>query len=67
MKLHVKSGERGWLVDEGDTDAMAKHLLDMKNSPELRQSIGSNARSYVLSNYTADKVYPKLRRLIGLQ
>ncbi len=66
MKIHVSQGDRGWVVDEGDTEAMALKIIEMIDSSKSRKAIGERAREYVLSNFTADKIYPRLRRLIGV-
>lgn len=67
MSDHVLPGERGWLVEEGDEEAMAAHILAMAKAPAERMRIGQNAKEYVSENFSRDVVYPKLRRLIGLE
>ena len=66
MNDHVLQGVRGWKVAEGDVHGMAEHIIWMINDPQTRATIGQAARRYVLEGYTADKVYPKLRQLIGI-
>ena len=66
MNDHVLQGVRGWKVAEGDVAAMADRIIEMVDDATTRDKIGQTARQYVLDSYTADKVYPKLRRLIGI-
>ncbi|NVD44749.1 glycosyltransferase [Qipengyuania atrilutea] len=66
MADHVKHGERGWLVEEGDEAAMAKHIVAMNDDADARRSIGAKARTYVLDNFSRERIYPVLRETIGL-
>ncbi len=67
MTDHVLPGERGWLIEEGDEEAMAAHIAAMAQDPAERSRIGRNAKCFVSENFSRDVVYPRLRRLIGLE
>jgi len=55
IREQIVHGETGWLVG---TDAVSiragiKHLLE---NPSLREKMGSNARRFILENYSLDKI-----------
>lgn len=47
----VKHGVTGFLVKEGDTQALARVLRDLLESPDLRYSMGQAARRWVEENF----------------
>ncbi|GAA3893148.1 hypothetical protein GCM10022276_10420 [Sphingomonas limnosediminicola] len=67
MEDHVLDGVRGWLVDERDVDTMSSRIIEMTEKHDLRRKLGCAAREFVLSNFSGDVVYPRLRGLIGLE
>ena len=66
MTEHVGDGARGWAVPERDIDAMAELILLAAGDPRLRASMGSAARQYVIDGFSPRQVYPRPRRLIGI-
>jgi len=43
--------ETGIVIEAGDSDALAKRILDLKNNPSLRQRLSANGRAHVLENF----------------
>lgn len=55
FKEILEDGKEGFLVKYGDSDAMAKTILDLANNKELRESVGLAARKRSM-NYSWEKV-----------
>jgi len=49
-------GDTGILVDPKDCDGLAEGIIRLLKNPELRASMGQEARERALSNFTLDKV-----------
>lgn len=47
----VHHRETGILIEPGDSRALADAIIELKNSPELRQKLGRNASEYVIANF----------------
>lgn len=63
---YIRDGKTGWLVDEGDINAMAKRLVRMAADPAARRRIGVAARDVITREFSRDFIYPRLRAAIGL-
>jgi glycosyltransferase involved in cell wall biosynthesis len=59
----VREGDDGFLVDPGDTDALAERLERLASDPQLRERMGEAARSRVLSRYAVDRLVDDVDRL----
>ena len=66
--------ETGFLVRTGDTDTVAKRLLQLAGDPALRQKFGQRGRDFVRENFSVEKmvndqyaVYLKLAAERGLR
>jgi glycosyltransferase involved in cell wall biosynthesis len=59
----VREGDDGFLVDPGDTDALAERLERLASDPQLREGMGAAARSRVLSRYAVDRLVDDVDRL----
>lgn len=59
----VREGEDGFLVDTGDTDALAERLARLAADPELRERMGETARNRVLPRYAVDRLVDDVDRL----
>jgi glycosyltransferase involved in cell wall biosynthesis len=59
----VREGDDGFLVDPGDTNALAERLERLASDPELRERMGAAARSRVLSRYAVDRLVDDVDRL----
>jgi glycosyltransferase involved in cell wall biosynthesis len=59
----VREGDDGFLVDPGDTDALAERLERLASDPQLRERMGAAARSRVLSRYAVDRLVDDVDRL----
>lgn len=55
FKEILEDGKEGFLVKYGDSDAMAKKILDLASNKELRESVGLAARKRSM-NYSWEKV-----------
>lgn len=51
---YVEPGRTGYLVDQDDEVAMSGHLVDLLTDQQLRDELGSNARSAILDRYSTD-------------
>ncbi len=61
----VVEGKTGFLVDEGDIDAMAEHMLSLAQSPELAARMGAAARIHIRENYALEKQIQVLARILA--
>jgi glycosyltransferase involved in cell wall biosynthesis len=59
----VREGDDGFLVDAGDTDALAERLARLASDPQLRERMGEAARSRVLLRYAVDRLVSDVDRL----
>ena len=48
--------ETGFLVRTGDTDTVAKRLLQLAGDPVLRERLGRNGRNFVRENFSIEKM-----------
>ena len=61
----VLHGKTGFLVDEGDIDAMAEYLYRLLSNAELASQMGTNARAHVSENFNVSNL-EKLRRILEM-
>jgi len=59
----VLHGKTGFLVDEGDIDAMADYIYQLLSNPELAIRMGNNARKHISENFN-DGDLKKLRHIL---
>ncbi|HSE83630.1 MAG TPA: glycosyltransferase family 4 protein [Thermodesulfobacteriota bacterium] len=52
----IEHGKTGWIVENGNVAAFAKAILFLLENPLLAQRLGENAREYVTSKHTWEKV-----------
>lgn len=55
----IKDGFNGFLVREGDFEALAEKILYMIDHPELWPALGQNGRRHVEKNYSEQKIMEK--------
>jgi glycosyltransferase involved in cell wall biosynthesis len=60
----VIEGKTGFLVDEGDIDAMSDRMYQVLNSTELASELGRHAREHIRSNFSMERSIENLRRII---
>jgi glycosyltransferase involved in cell wall biosynthesis len=60
----VIENETGFLVDEGDIDAMAEQILTLLNNRDLAGSFGKKGNERILSEFTLQKHIATIDRLI---
>jgi glycosyltransferase involved in cell wall biosynthesis len=54
----------GFLVDEGDVEAMADHMLRLVRDPGLAATLGAAGRRHIVGNYSAEKSLSRLRAVL---
>jgi glycosyltransferase involved in cell wall biosynthesis len=59
----VRDGEDGFLVDPGDTEALAARLHELATDTELRERVRRGARERVVSRYAVDRLVDDVDRL----
>ena len=62
----VKHEETGFLVAEGDENAMGHRIGQLATDPELRRQLGENGRRHVEQNFRLDRQVEKMIRLYEL-
>jgi len=60
----VLHGKTGFLVDEGDIDAMADYIYQLLCNPELASKMGKNAREHISANFSMEHSIEKLRNIL---
>ncbi|WP_197525294.1 glycosyltransferase [Pseudobythopirellula maris] len=61
----VIEGETGLLVDERDTEGMAREMLRLASDPQLARTIGGQARRRVIDRYTMRHSIERLSRVLS--
>jgi glycosyltransferase involved in cell wall biosynthesis len=56
-------GETGFLVDKGDADSLARHIIDLLNNPERRATMGAAGRQRVEQHFSLDTQMQALKQL----
>ena len=59
----VIDGETGWLVEPGDSDALARTMSRVLSEPKQLPEIGRNGKSWVERNFTATRMCEKTLQL----
>ncbi len=59
----VQDGERGYLVDAGDIQALGEALVVLCHDPVLRRRLGAQARQYILAQHDIDQIWPTFLNL----
>ena len=60
----VIHGKTGFLVNEGDIDAMAEYLYQLLANPELASEMGKNSREYIHANFSMERSIEQLRKIL---
>jgi colanic acid/amylovoran biosynthesis glycosyltransferase len=60
----VIDGAGGFLVDEGDVETMADHMLRLVRDPGLAATLGAAGRRHIVENYSAEKSLSRLRAVL---
>ena len=60
----ITNGKHGFLVDEGDTEAMAAKMNKLFTSSSNIESMGQSARKNVIENYSMEKSIDRLRSVL---
>ena len=60
----VVHGRTGFLVKEGDIDAMAEYMSQLLMNPELALEMGKRAREHISRNFSIEDSISNLRAII---
>jgi colanic acid/amylovoran biosynthesis glycosyltransferase len=60
----VVHGKTGFLVDEGNIDAMSDYMFELLVNPDLASEMGKHAREHISANFTMEQSITNLRRII---
>ena len=60
----VTDGENGYLVKEGDVDAMSKKIIEIFSLPDVSKEIGENAKKNIETNFTMSKSIQELKYIL---
>ena len=60
----VTHGETGLLIEERDSDAMARHMTALARDPQLAARLGRAAQARVSEAYTTDLCIARLREIL---
>ncbi|WP_309381119.1 glycosyltransferase family 4 protein [Cerasicoccus frondis] len=60
----VIHGETGFLVEELDTQTMAKHMVQILQNEPLARKLGQSARSHIRENYSMERHLSNLQRIL---
>jgi len=61
MKDVIIDGQTGYLVDQGDHQAMAMRMIELAKDAEKAVFLGTAARQRIIDEYSHDKLIEKLR------
>jgi glycosyltransferase involved in cell wall biosynthesis len=59
----VRDGEDGFLVEPGDTEALAQRLTELATNGGLRERVGAAGRERVLARYAVERLVDDVDRL----
>ncbi len=59
----VSDGRTGFLVDPGDTDAYASHLIELLEDRTLRHRMGAQGRQHVIDHFSYDRVVEQMLKV----
>jgi glycosyltransferase involved in cell wall biosynthesis len=59
----IKDGHTGLLVESRDPIALATGLVQLLDEPELRKTLGQNARQYVIQNFSHIRMFDSYQQL----
>jgi glycosyltransferase involved in cell wall biosynthesis len=60
----VKPGETGYLVSEGDVDAMADFIYLLLSNPQMASDMGQKARMHICENFDVQRSTDRLRQIL---
>lgn len=59
----IKHGNDGFLIEPGDRSSLLRHLQNLAIKPQLRVSVGNNARQKINSEFSQDAVLPLIEEV----
>jgi len=64
IKDAVIDGQTGFLVKEGDIDAMAGRMIELARTPSLAAALGRRGREHIVANFSLSKRIAALAEII---
>lgn len=64
IKDVVIEGETGLLVDEGDVDGMAAHMITLARNPALAGQLGRKARAHIAAHFSMEQYLERLTAIL---
>lgn len=59
----IKDGETGYLIKDGDTEEMAKKILELYQDDDTMIKFKKNSRQGVIDNFSEEKIFEKWQEL----
>jgi glycosyltransferase involved in cell wall biosynthesis len=59
----IEHGKTGWIVENGSVEAFSEGVIRLLQDRDLAASLGSNARRFVMSEYTWDRAAEKMETI----
>ncbi|NVK65505.1 MAG: glycosyltransferase [Flavobacteriales bacterium] len=60
----IEDGKSGYLVQEGDVDAMAARMIELLEDHQLRRKFGDNARATIVKKYGQSEYIAQLENVL---
>jgi colanic acid biosynthesis glycosyl transferase WcaI len=60
----IRDEHVGVRIEPGDAQALARAIIELKDSPELRSEMAKNAREAAIGKYSPERVLPQYRDLL---
>ena len=61
----MSESKGGYYFDNNEADKIAEIIMNLKANPELRETLGQNARQYVHQNFESQKILQNFRQKIS--
>lgn len=65
IKVYVKEGYNGFFFSKGDSETLAKRIIELLVDPQLRKEMGKYARDTIAKHYRWDKTAATITRILS--